>query len=85
MSVKQLRQDRRIVGRSPVTHHNHKAAPGHDFPRDNGEKADAPTISDEFNGQGVGRGRATPEGASAPGSNGPALSDYTASNITSSW
>ena len=62
MSIKQMRQDRRIVGRSPVTHHNYQPAPGHDF----GKVAD-----DKTNGQNQ-RGNLAEEGQPAPGANGPA-------------
>jgi hypothetical protein len=74
------RQDRRNRNsrRDVVTAHDNKRAPGHD-------KGNAPTISDANNGQSVGRGNPSPEGASAPGSNGPAESDATASNITATF
>jgi hypothetical protein len=80
MSIKQMRQDRRNRNsrRDVVTAHDNQPSVGHD-------KGNVPTISDEFNGQGVGRGNGTPQGARAPGSLGPAESDATASNVTSSW
>ena len=82
MSIKQMRQDRRNreSKRDVLTHHANQRAPGHSK-----GKANAPTISDANNGQSVGRGNPSPEGASAPGSNGPAESDATASNITATF
>ena len=76
------RQDRRNrhSKRDVVTAHDNQPSVGHSK-----GKTNAPTISDANNGQSVGRGSPSPLGASAPGANGAALSDYTASNVTGSW
>jgi len=75
------RQDRRNRNnrRDVVTAHDNQCSVGHD-------KGDKKTILDRDNAAALqGRGNPSPEGASAPGSLGPAESDATASNVTSTW
>lgn len=66
------RQDRR-TGRAVVRAHNNEASVGHDQGQPHA------TISDPENGKSVGRGDASPEGASAPGALGPPVSDEASS------
>ena len=87
MSVKQMRQDRRNreSKRDVVTHHAGLKSVGHSKGQDNGETADKTILSRDNGAALQGRGNPSPEGASAPGSNGPAESDATASNITATF